>query len=205
MLVLAADHDGCVGVDLESGAFVRSSYDRPARSPAGNHDLVPFDVVTAEIAPSDDPPDVSRPEAVALTAPPRRTGQLTARRAERYLAPLHHPSKGPLLGFAGDTVPYWTLAGDRPSLTLVELVAGPQVRRVRSGYECRFPWRGSRHQLPLTDRRVTTRLEQVGWPRYSARDLHSLLDYRVGRALVMLSPPRHGYCYKVVAALLPAA
>ncbi|HEX2274291.1 MAG TPA: hypothetical protein VHG90_10505 [Acidimicrobiales bacterium] len=201
MLVLVAGVDGCVGVDLESGAFVRASYRRGGDSDA---DLAPFDVVVGEVATADEPPDVSRPETVTLAAPPRRTGYLTARKAERYLTPLHHPNRAPLLGFPGPTVPYWTLAGDRPSLTLVELVAGPQVRRVRWGWECRFPWHGARHAFPLTDARVTSLLDEVGWPRYSSRDLHRLLGYRTRRALVMLTPPRHGYCYKVVAALLPA-
>jgi hypothetical protein len=200
MLVLAAEADGCVGVDLESGAFVRAMYRRRGRS----DELAPFDVAVGEVVTPDEPPDVSRPETVALARRPQRTGQLAPRRAERYLTPLHHPSRAPLLGFPGPAVPYWTLAGDRPSLTLVELVAGPQVRRVRGGWECRFPWHGNRHAFPLTDTRVTALLEEVGWPRYSSHDLHRLLGYRTRRLLVMLSPPRHGYCYKVVAALLPA-
>jgi hypothetical protein len=200
MLVLAAEAGGCVGVDLESGAFVRATYKR--RGDEG--DLAPFDVVVGEVATPDAPPDVSRPETVALARPPQRTGSLTARKSERYLTPLHHPNRAPLLGFSGATVPYWTLAGDRPSLTLVELVAGPHVRRSRGGWECRFPWHGNRHAFPLVDTRVAALLDDVGWPRYSSRDLHRLLGYRTGRLLVMLTPPRHGYCYKVVAALLPA-
>lgn len=205
MLVLAADPGGCVGVDLESGAFVRATYDRRRRSSRGGGEPTTFDLVSGEIAPSSDPPDVSRPETVVLAAPPKRTGQLSARRAERYLAPLHQPRRGPLLGFPGPTVPYWTLAGDRPSLTLVEIVAGIQVRRARWGYECRFPWQGARQQLPLADTRLVAQLEDVGWPRYSGRDLQRLLGYRVGRLLVVLSPPRQGYCYKVVASLLPTS
>ncbi len=205
MLVLAPDAEGCVGVDLGSGAFVRATYRRRPGGPGRGKgdDLAPFDVVVGEVATPDEPPDVSRPETVTLAAPPRRTGHLSARKAERYLSPLHHPNRAPLLGFPGPTVPYWTLAGDRPSLTLVELVAGPQIRRVRGGWECRFPWQGARHAFALTDARVAALLEKVGWPRYSSRDLHRLLGYRTRRLLVMLTPPRHGYCYKVVAALLP--
>lgn len=203
MLVLASHANECVGVDLESGAFVRATYGRSG-APGADGDLEPFDVVVGEVATPDEPPDVSRPETVALAGPPQRAGVLAARKAERYLTPLHHPNRGPLLGFPGPTVPYWTLAGDRPSVTLVELVAGPQIRRVRWGWECRFPWHGGRHAFPLTDGRVMGLLDEVGWPRYSSHDLHRLLGYRIRRALVMLTPPRHGYCYKVVAALLPA-
>ncbi len=201
MLVLAEDAEGCVGVDLESGAFVRASYGGPNRRHAH---LSAFDIVTGEIAPTEQPPDVSRPEVVALTGPPQRTGQLPVRRAERYLAALRHPQRLPLLGFAGSTVPYWTLAGDRPSLSLVELTAGAQVRRSGRAYECRFSFQGARQQLPLTDSQVVAQLDEVGWPRYSARDLQRLLGYRPRRLIVSLSPPHRGHCYKIVAALLPS-
>ncbi|HWC09984.1 MAG TPA: hypothetical protein VG455_02060 [Acidimicrobiales bacterium] len=199
MLVLAADTGGCVGVDMESGAFVRATF------PGGADDLAPFDVAVGEITEPSEPVDQSRPESVALASHPRRTGSLTPRRAERWLGPLQHPRRGALLGLPGRAVPYWTLAGDRPSLTLVELAAGPQVRRGPFGYECRFTWQGARHQLPLLDRRTLARLDEVGWPRYSARDLQHVLGHRVRRLLVVLTPPRRGYCYKVVASLLPGA
>ena len=200
MLVLAGDIEGCVGVDLESGAFVRASYLRPSR--AAEH-LSAFDIVTGEIAPTVHPPDVSRPETVALTAAPRRTGQLSVRRAERYLAALRHPKRLPLLGFPGAAVPYWTLAGDRPSVSLVELGAGPSARLRDEGYECRFTFQGARQHLPLTDSSVVAHLDEVGWPRYSGRDLQRLLGYPARRLVVALSPPHRGHCYKVVAAVLP--
>lgn len=201
LLVLAADAEGCVGVDLASGAFVRASYGRPGR---GHDRLSAFDVVTGEIATSAHPPDVSRPETVALTGPPRRTGQLSVRRAERYLAALRHPKRLPLLGFPGPAVPYWTLAGDRPSLSLVELTAGPSVQRLGGGYQCRFSFHGARQQLPLTDPLLVARLDNGGWPRCSGADLQHLLGHPVRRVVVALSPPHRGYCYKVVAALLPS-
>ena len=199
MLVLAADTGGCVGVDMESGAFVRAMF------PGDADDLAPYDVAVGEITEPSEPVDQSRPESVALASPPRRTGVVTPRRAERWLEPLQHPRRGALLGFPGRAVPYWTLAGDRPSLTLVELATGPQVRRGRLGYECRFTWQGARHQLPLLDQRALARFDEMGWPRYSARDVQGLLGHRVRRVLVVLTPPHQGYCYKVVASLLPAA
>ena len=200
MLVLAADAKGCVGVDLESGSFVRASY---GRSGGVDEQLCAFDVVSGEIATTVEPPDVSRPETVVLTARPRRTGQLSVRRAERYLAALRHPRRLPLLGFPGPAVPYWTLAGDRPSVSLVELMAAPHVRRRGAGYECRFSFQGARQQLPLMDSGLVAQLADVGWPRYSGRDLEHLLGHRVRRLVVALSPPHRGYCYKVVAVLLP--
>lgn len=200
MLVLAADVGGCVGVDLESGAFVRAMY-----RGGDDDDLAPFDVAVGEITEPSLPVDQSRPESVALACPPRRTGSMHPRRAERLLEPLVHPRRAALLGFPGRAVPYWTLAGDRPSLTLVELATGPQVRRGPFGYECRFTWQGARHQLALLDQRALARLDELGWPRYSARDLQHLLGHRVRHLLVVLTPPHQGYCYKVVASLLPAA
>ncbi|MFN2606469.1 MAG: hypothetical protein ABR511_01040 [Acidimicrobiales bacterium] len=199
VLVLTADAGGCVGVDLDSGAFVRATYDGDPGP------LAPFDVVTGELARTADPPDASRPEAVLLAGPPRRTGAMPAKRAERFLQPLQHPRRRALLDVAGPAVPYWTLSGDRPSLTLVDVVAGLQVRPGAPGYVCRFGWQGARLHLPLADRRLTTRLDEVGWPRYSGRDLQALLGHRVRHLLVVLSPPNRGYCYKVVAGLLPGA
>ena len=200
MLILAADTGGCIGVDLESGAFVRASHQ------PGGDELSAFDVVAGHIVEPHHGLDLSRPETVALAGAPQRVGRLAPRRAERWLEPLHHPRRGPLLGFPGQCVPYWTLAGDRPSVTLVELMAGPQLRRGgHGGYDCRFVWQGAHHQLPLVDRRLSARLDGVGWPRYSSREVQHCVGHRVRRLLVALSPPQRGYCYKVVAALLPGA
>lgn len=200
VLVLAADTRGCVGVDLDSGAFVRASYSVTPGEP-----FSPFDVVSGRIALSSQPPDASRPETVELEETPTPCGRLSERRADRYLDPLLHPRRGPLLGFPGRAVPYWTLAGDRPSVTIVDIATGPQLRRDARGYECRFTWQAGRHQYALGDRHLAGQLEDVGWPRFSGRDLQRLLGYRVRRLLVVLTPPHEGYCYKMVAALLPGS
>ena len=198
MLVLALEPDGCVGVDLDSGAFVRAVY------PMGGDDaLAAYDVTTAPIGAPLDPPDIVRPEAVALAAAPRRVGSLRPRRAERYLQALRHPPQGPLLGFAGVSVPYWTLVGDRPSLALVEPSEGPLVLGGAGGYECRFGWQGTVHQLPLGDRRLAMDLARLRRPRSSPRELTRLLGYRPARLLVVVAGPSGGHCTKQVAALLP--
>lgn len=200
MLVLAADTRGCVGVDLDSGAFVRASYSATPGDPYSS-----FDIVSGRIAAPSQPADASRPETVELEDAPSQCGHLSERKVERYLGPLRHPRRGPLLGFAGRAVPYWTLTGDRPSLTIVDIATGPQLRRGPTGYECRFTWQGARHQYALGDRRLAGQLEDVAWPRFSGRDLQRLLGYRVRRLLIVLTPPHEGYCYKVVAALLPGS
>jgi hypothetical protein len=198
MLVLATQPDGCVGIDLDSGAFVRAIYPTNSGEP-----LEAFDITTAPIGEPLDPPDTVRPEAVALAGPPERVGSLSLRRAERYLQALRHPAQGPLLGFAGVTVPYWTVVGDRPSLALVEPSEGPLVLAGPGGYECRFGWQGTVHQLPLGDRRLAAELFRLRRRRSSPRELTRVLGYRPGRMLVVVAGPTDGHCTKQVAALLP--
>jgi hypothetical protein len=213
MLVLAPQPDGCVGVDLDSGAFVRALY-----PDLGDDALEAFDVTTAPIGAPLDPPDTVRPEAVALAAPPQRIGSLRGRRAERYLQALRHPPSGPLLGFQGVSVPYWTLVGDRPSLALVEPSDGPLVVAAGDGaageeaaglvtggegYDCRFGWQGVMHQLPLGDRLLAADLARLRRRRSSPRELTRLLGFRPARLLVVVAGPSGGHCTKQVAALLP--
>jgi len=198
MLVLAPQIDGCVGIDLDSGAFVRAIYSADEGEP-----LEAFDVTTAPIGLPLDPPDTVRPEAVAMACAPERIGSLSPRRAERYLQALRHPAQGPLLGFAGVTVPYWTLGGDRPSLALVEPTEGPLVLAVADGYECRFGWQGTVQQLPLGDHQLATELAGLRRRRSSPRELTRILGYRPGRLLVVVAGPTDGHCTKQVAALLP--
>lgn len=198
MLVLAPQPDGCVGIDLDSGAFVRAIYPTD-----GGQSLEAFDVTTAPIGAPLDPPDIVRPEAVALASAPERTGSLRPRRAERYLQALRHPAQGPLLGFPGVTTPYWTLSGDRPSLALVEPADGPLVLVGPGGYECRFSWQGSVHQFPLGDHRLAEELYRLRRRRSSPRELTRILGFRPARLLLVVAGPTDGHCTKQVAALLP--
>jgi len=193
MLVLAAEPHACVSVDTASGAFVRARYPEGAFAR-----LAPLDLATAELAAPATPVDATRPELVDLAAAPRRVGRLAGRRAERLLRPLLHPRGRPLLGFVGPAVRFWTLTGDRPSVAIVEPERGPRLRPTDHGYECHFEWRGLRHVLPLADRGAAAALDRWG-PAHLSR----VLGFRPGRLLVALSPPVNGYCYKVVAGLLP--
>lgn len=198
MLALASDHEGGIGVDLETGAFVRTEWPLPPPRL-----LAPFEVVAAQIAGAPDPPDPARPEAVELAGAPRPAGRLTPRRAERYLAALQHPRRLPILGFSGVTIPYWKLEGDRPSVALLDVNGGPEIHPGPWGLECRFGWAGEIHQYPLADRRLDSRLTTMGVQRMGSRDLSRLLEYRPRRLLIALTPPIDGYCHKTVAALLP--
>lgn len=197
MLVLAAEPRGCVGVDMESGAFVYASH------PPGDGVTSPLDVISAEIAGALDPPDPARPEALDLATPPRRIGRLPLRRAERLLAPLKHPPRLPLLGLGANAVPYWTLTGESPSLALVELRQNPRLRWGTTGLECHFVWQGALHELPVVNRTLVAHVEASGTFPASRSDVERLLGYRPRRLLVMLTAPQDGYCHKAVGAILP--
>jgi len=198
LLVLASAAGGCIGVDLESGAFVRSTY------PCTDEGVIDaFTVARCRIADPEQPPDFSRPEAVELTAPPESVSRMSHRRAERWLRPLRLPDNAALLGFSGPTVPYWTLEGDRPSLALVDPRWSPQVRWTPDGLRCRFRWRNSVEDLALDDHRVEGAIQRLPSPRVSLRQLQHQLGYRPHRMLVALTPPIRGYCHKSVVALLP--
>lgn len=197
MLVLVADPRGCVGVDLDSGSFVRASHPVATELPS------PFEVVAGEIEGAMEPPDAARPEAVILAEPPTPVGQLPLKRAEKLLAPLHHPPQLPLLGLPGAAIPYWTLSGDRPSLALVHLRSDARLRWGPYGPECHFWWQGVGHELPFVDSRAVAALDLAGTLRPSRADVERRLGFRPRRVLVMLTPPENGYCYKAVGALLP--
>jgi hypothetical protein len=155
--------------------------------------LRPLDVVTARTVANPAPPDPSRPETVELSDPPVAIGRLRGRRAQRLLTPLHHPEKDQLLGFAGPAVPYWTLAGDHPSMTVVNPHGDVVLGQTEEGLVVRFRFRGVVHELPCTD---PVAAEAVATRGYSIRARR--------RLLVTLSPPYLGHCYKLVPALLPA-
>ncbi len=199
LLVLAAEGQGCVGVDMDTGAFVRASH------PAGSEPPAVFEIVEGEIAGAIEPPDAARPEALELTEPPKPVGRLALRRADRLLAPLHHPPRLPLLGLAADAVPYWTIAGDRPSLALVDLRSEPRLRWTEQGVDCHFVWQGVEHELPFADHRLVAAIEAQFEIRPTRGDLQRLLGFRPRRLLVMLTAPVDGYCHKTVAALLPGS
>ncbi len=199
LLVLASDAEGCVGVDLDTGAFVRASH------PAAGEPPEPFEIVAGSIVGALEPPDPARPEALELAEEPQRVGRMPARKADRLLAALHHPANLPLLGLTADAVPYWTLTGEAPSVTLVDLRADPRLHRGPAGLECHFHWQGAQHELMLADRRLLRAFERPGLAAPTRGEITRVLGYRPRRLLVMLTAPVDGYCHKAVAALLPGS
>ena len=181
LLVLAAGVE-LFGVDLASGALVRVP---GATIAADGEPIAAWDVVGIELR--DEPPLPEAPEAVVAADAPVWLGTVPARRAERYLRKLTDPPTEQLLGFAGPSVPYWTLRGERPSVMLVTPAAGPVVVRTERGWRCRFAWRGRHQDLPVVDEQLL-----------AARD-----RTRPGRILVALTAPVEGHCYKAAVAILP--
>ena len=134
------------------------------------------------------------PKPSTLDAAPVAVGKLRGRRAERLLRPLHHPERGQLLGFAGPAVPYWTLAGDRPSMTVVAPHGPVVLAPTEDGLVVRFTWRAVLHSLPCTDPAALAAVKHARGRAVRAPR----------RLLVTLSEPYLGHCYKLVPALLPA-
>lgn len=191
LLVLAV-HDGrCAGVDLASGALVRTSGGtRPSRR------LRPYDVALVTLA--DDSgyvPDPCEPEALALAGAPEPVGHMSGRRVEKLLRPLLHPADVPLLGSHAPAVPFWERRRDHPSIALVE-PGGPIFLRREPGYlACRFAWNGAVRELPCLDRRTAGEMDRAGQTR-------RVVDKRT-RLVVALNPPIDGHCHKVVETVLP--
>jgi hypothetical protein len=199
LLVLAAVNDECAAAELSTGAFVRARSDAWAELAVG-----PYDVVECEGAARDEIPDPARPETVYLAAPPRPVGRLPRRKARRFLDRIASPGDQPLLGFAGPSVPYWTMTGISPSLALVRLDGG--LTLMRDGPEeirARFRSSSTTHVLPVADPRLAELVAEYGSSYLDGRSLEEALGQRPGYVLVAVAPPQAGHCYKVVAALLP--
>jgi hypothetical protein len=196
LLVLASEPSGSIGVDLASGAFVR------ARHPMVNgRTLRAFSVASGELAPAD-MFDAAQPELAELTGPLQPRARLHPRKADRWLRPLLHPPRPPLLGLTGNALPYWTLEGDRPSVSLVEPTE-VGVARAPGGYVCRFIWQHTFHELFLRDRRLLAALESRRVQSCGQRQIRNLLGHAPDRLLVALTAPIQGYCYKAVMGVLP--
>ncbi len=191
LLVLAADERYCAGVDLASGALVRTWSADPPEAPLHSYD-------TALVTLSEHPetvPDPSQPEALAAVGRPERTGHLPRRRAGRLLRPLVHPADAPLLGSHAPAVPFWERRRDHPSIALVEPHGRVVLQRQGTYLACHFGWRGTIVELPCIDRRLAAALD-----RQTGRMTGNGRDYRL---VVALHPPIDGHCHKVVEVVLP--
>lgn len=193
--MLASTPDGGVGVDLDSGALLRTRWTE--RAPLFD----PYELVEAEGLGGEDLPF---PGDMVAAARPVSVGRMRGRKAERLLQPLGYPTSQPLLGTATSTLTYWTLPAGAPSVALVSPGAGPVVERTRgSAMRCRFRWRRLDHDLPLDDPALEERLSHPTANRLVGATLARALGWKPERLLVALRPPVDGRCEKVVTGLLP--
>ncbi|HTZ07429.1 MAG TPA: hypothetical protein VMB72_00060 [Acidimicrobiales bacterium] len=200
-VVLACTPEDTTAVDLDSGAVVRLRIDWGERPGA----LAPFDVVDAAWAEEPEPDDLAQPEAVTVAGTPSSLGVLAPRHARRLLRALVLPAEHQLLGFPGSSAPYWEFRGMRPSVAVIVPSRGPLLlrRRQDDSVWARFGSGRSDNWLPLEDERAVLALHAARRDRLAGKDLAAALGYRPSFLVVTLSRPRDGYCYKVVAALLP--
>ncbi|MDA8380496.1 MAG: hypothetical protein M0020_06675 [Actinomycetota bacterium] len=206
VMVLALDEEDLIGVDVASGVLVRTRLPRVEAGAGLFADVASYSLVEATLA---DPPeldDPAQPETLLLAEPPTPIGKMRSRRrARRLLQPIAGSPAGPLLGFPGTAARYWTFSGANPSATLVRLEGEIAVYRSRAGGSAvvRLAWRGGHDRLPLADPAAVAALEQARGAMLGAEALRRSLGLRPRFALVALTPPIDGNCYKVVRKILP--
>lgn len=195
LMMLGSSPRGGVAVDVDSGALVRAHWTE--RAPV----FKVYEVVEAD--PSGDDSLAFAADSLVASGPVS-VGRMSGRAVTRLLKPLTHPAGHPLLGSWGPAVKYWSLRLDRPTVALVMPAAGPVVERDRKQrLRCRFVWRRLDHNLPLADPQLEQRLSLPTASRMAGGTLARALGWQPERLLVVLTPPRQGFCDKVVAGLLP--
>ncbi|HYA45066.1 MAG TPA: hypothetical protein VED59_05630 [Acidimicrobiales bacterium] len=191
LLVVSTGQRHCAGVDLSSGALRRAWCGEPV-----DQRLRPYDVVSVTVTADQDlVPDPTEPEAVPVAAPPSLLGHLAGKRAQRLLRPLLHPQQEPLLGFHGNSIPFWERRPDGPSIALVQ-PQGPLVVGLEDAHLwCRFNWQGHEHALACLDPRLAASFGRTG-RRFALLHDGTLL-------VVALTAPMGGLCHKVVESVVP--
>lgn len=193
LLVVTATGSHCAGVDLATGALLRTWSPEP---PAER--VRPYDVVEVTCAgDSDLVADPFEPEAVATVGAPAVVDHLGGRAAERLIRPLLHPESEHLLGICATAIPFWERSGAHPSIAVVEPKG--KVMMVREGgyLGCRFTWLGHERELPCLDRVLAGHMDRHGRTRLAAS--------KGDRLVVALTAPIEGRCHKVVETLLRRA
>jgi hypothetical protein len=202
LLVLASTEEDTIAIDLASGALIRLRVPWPI---GHDPDLAAFDIVEVALAEDPETDDLAQPEAATAAGLPRHVGTMRARRARRRLQALVASPDGPLLGFPGNSAPYWEFRGQRPSVALLVPSRGPQfIRRAREDSTwVRFGWDRDDVWLPVESADPTRALDAARRERLSGKALATALGFRPHYLLVSLTQPRDGYCYKVCTAVLP--
>ncbi len=195
LAVLATARRSSVAVDLASNAILRVHHPRQAG-------LQPFSVVRAEVG----EPQAERteqPEAIDVRVPLLPIGRLVGVRCERLLRTIGTEADHPSLGVHGPGIPLWQLDGTRPSVEVLRIPHAATISVDERGVRCWFQWGRGAESLPVEDPRFLRQLDWLPSGRLSLRDCSPALGFRPSRMTVALSRPTNGYCYKVIASLLP--
>ena len=210
-LVLSAGEDEWIGVDLGSGALLRSHRGaaeglRAAEAPDGERRLVRFDVVSVELGVDDAPVDPSRPEAVVVTGAPTYLGRPSRRRVRRLLAQLAAPERqgSSLLSTWGPSIAYVDLDGSIQSVTVVKTSPGQiALEEGGRGAVAVVTWSGTTQAVPISDP-LARRALASGDGRLTKGSLVEALGFRPSYLVCALAEVREGHAPKVVLAVLPS-
>lgn len=195
LAVLAAGRRSSVAVDLATNAVVRVHHPR-------QREVDPFTVVRVRVAePTVERPE--QPESIDADRPFHTIGRLAGMRCERLLRTIGAEPDHATLGIPGPGVALWQLDGSRPSVEVVRIPHDAQISVDERGVRCRFGWDHGTEDLPIEDSRLLRQLDWLPSGRLSLRACAPALGFRPSRMTVALGRPRNGYCYKVIAALLP--
>jgi hypothetical protein len=194
-----------VGVDLESGAFVRAPLIADGSAAVGGEWSV-FDVALVEVAAELELPDPARPEAITISGVPEHAGSMRRGAARRLLHRLAAPEQRwlPLLGTRGPSIAYVDLEVTTPSVVLVE-VSPKQLScfvRERGDVVCSFSWAGTTQTLPLLDERVAQRCREAAPAPLEPAALAAALGGKPVYLLVGLAAVRAGHAPKAVLSVL---
>lgn len=195
LAVLVPARRSCVAVDLATNAVLRVHHPRQDY-------IAPFTVVRANVSESTHD-RLEQPESIDVSETLQPIGRIMGLRCERLLRSIDNGLNRPTLGFVGPGISLWELDGSRPSVEIIRAPHGATLTVDERGVRCRFAWLHGLEDLPIEDVRLLRRLDWLPSGPLTFRDIAPALGYRPTRFAVALSRPKQGYCYKVIAALLP--
>jgi len=215
--VLSASPEEWVGVDLATGAFVRTRHGSPAPAtadeaagPVGNPDSstswAPLDIAVVPVGEDLDPPDPARPEAVTLAGDLVPSGRLRRRAARRLLRRLAAPelSGGTVLGTRGPSIAYVDLEMHSPSVVVLSTAPRLLECHVRpdGAAACSFTWAGTTQALPLLDGRLRRAVLERPQRPLDIPEVAGAVGGRPAFLVVGLTAVRNGHVPKAVLAVL---
>jgi hypothetical protein len=203
--VLASGPDEWVGVDMETGVYVRSRITSSGSDDVGDEWSL-FDLATLQVAVDDEPPDPARPEAVAMVGPPEHSGRLRPRAARRLLKRLTAPEQRwvPLLGTRGPSVAYIDLDLASSSLVLIATSAKKLKCSTKNDQAyASFTWGGTTQALPIEDPSARRAVMSSSVQPIEPAALAAAIGGKPGYLLLGLGAVRQGHAPKVVLSIAP--